>query len=184
MCHWTHWESAQRDLVCWPQLQYHPQENSLEIRAEGVPLCLKSSAQSFQCSVDKMSLKEKRAAATSQASLSCQRTRGRNLCWQIRRQFGPCQLLTWTYGKNFSHLCFIWSENCIYGKGTNIYWVTTGHWALNLLSYTEFGHCYLVFTGKKIGAWRNFVNHPTSPHWGIPGWNANPVCLAWSPHFV
>ena len=157
---------------------------SAKSRAEGVLLCLKSGAQSFQCSVEKMSLKQKHATAASQASLPCQRTRGQNLCWQIRRQFGPCQLPTWTHGKNFSHLCSIWSKNCIYGKGTNIYWVTTvpGHW---IPPVTLWVWALLpVFMGKKIGTWGNLVNHPTSPHWGIPGWNVSPVCLAWSPRFV
>jgi len=163
---------------------------SAESRAGGELLCLKGSAQSLQCSVEKMSLKQKRAAATSHASLSCQRTRGQNLGWQIRRQFGPCQWPTWTYGKHFSHLCSIWVENCVYGKRTNIYWVTTmsrhwipsatpGLWALWSNIYVLLC-CFFFFKGT----WGSLVNPPTSPHWGIPGWNANPVCLAWSPHVV
>lgn len=120
----------------WTQLQHHPHENSLDVgradsRAQGVYLCLRSSAESFQFSMEEMNLKPTYAAALSQATSSCQRKRGQNLRWQIRKQFEPCQLLTWTHGKNFSHLFLIWSENCIYRTGTNIYWVPTTYWALS-----------------------------------------------------
>ena len=138
-----------------------------------------------------MSLKQKRAAATSHASLSCQSTRGQNLGWQIRRQFGPCQWPTWTYGKHFfpSLLNLGW-ELCLWEKNQHL--LSDHHaQALNSLSYTRtlgiviqylwfFVFCFLK---RNLGKFSKSPNIPTPRNTWLKRksslFGLKPTCCLW-----
>lgn len=153
---------------------------------QGELLCLKGSAQSFQCSVEKSELKAETCSCNiSQASLSCQRTRGQNLVGKLKA-VGPWQWPTWTYGKHFfpSLLNLSW-ELRLWEKNRHLLSDRHARALTSLQPHQDFGHYDPIFMGlKRKRNLAKFSKSPNIPTARPPGWNANPVCLAWSPRVV
>lgn len=187
MCHWTWWESVQIDLRGWPQLQHHPQENSLEVR-----VCWKQGRSKLLCTVISVfcgedELKAETCSCNISSIFIMPKDKRSKLGWQIRRQLDLGSDLPEHMGSIFPISAQSELRIAFMGKEpTFTEWPPCLGTDFPQPHHQDFGHCDPIFMGlkKEKGTWQSLVNPPTSPQRGIPGWNANPVCLAWSPRVV
>lgn len=187
MCPWTWGESVQRDLEAEHTIPMKPAWRSgpAESRTEGVFFCVlkavhghfsvprrdEPAANTYICSIPGNFIIPKDQSAKPLLA-------NKKAVWTL-------SIIYLNIWKELLLSLLHCSENCTYGTETNICcWVPTVPWALSeaTLKFSPVTqgvrNCYPAFIGKGIGIWGNLLNHPTSPHWRILGWNSNPVCLA------
>lgn len=174
-------ESVRIDLRGWPQPNTIPgkqlRSGSAESRQSEL-LCLKGSAQSFQCSVEKTSLKQNCSSCNIWHLYHAKGQEVKTWLANSRRQLDLADLPEHMFFRSLLNLSWelrLWKRTA--------YWVThAGHW-ISPQPHQDFGHYDPIFMGLKRK--RNLAKFSKSPN--IPTarntWaeTLNPVCLAWKP---